>query len=191
MAANKKTPVIQDDPIFNTVNGALLFALNFSHGTVKKPGLATLMGGGSKGRGLGGLDGAAQAGMLLAELEALKPHRTAILVARFTVQSLPCSCARACCKRYRDNPEWLEAIAKVAEACLVVCPPVTHYRVRLGMILRYFGAKASFKDIAAECRVSRNTVSQINSKVVEWLKLEEKKARWEYEGILKVEGIVN
>lgn len=190
MAKERSTP--QDDPLFRTDGGALMFALNYTHGTCKKPGLTTLMGGGGGGRGLGGLDGAAQAGMLRSELDWLRAHRKAILIARFAVPQLPCLCDRPCCRGYRENPEWVQAIGDLTEHVLMVgvAGTISHFRLRRAMVQRYFGARVSFVEMATLCKVSRNTASAQHAEVVKYLKNEERRARWEYEGILKVEGIV-
>jgi hypothetical protein len=65
-----------DDALFHSEVGALKFALNYQHGGMKRPSMTVMMGGGAgkKGRGLGGLDGAAQAGMISLELgEPVRP----------------------------------------------------------------------------------------------------------------------
>lgn len=192
MTQQKSPPRIVDDPLFRSDGGALMFALNHAHGTCKKPGLTAMMGGGSAGRGLGGLDGAAQAGMLISQLDWLRKHRKAILIARFALPRVDCGCGQGCCRGYRDNPEWSSAIAEVTEHILVAgaVEIVSHYRVRRAMVMRHFGERVNFTDMARLCKISRNTASAQYAVVAKYLKTEEQRARWEYEGILKVEGII-
>lgn len=192
MAENKKTPHVDDDPLFRTYIGALMFALNYAHGGQKKPFLAQMVGGGKTGRGLGGLDGAGQAGMIKAELERLDEVRRAIMIARYEAPSLPCACGALCCRKHRENPTWAEAIRTLVQAVLEegAAGTVSHYRLRDAMVRRYFGVKASFTEIAALCKISRNTASAQNAKVADWLKKEERFAKFEIEGILKNAGVV-
>jgi hypothetical protein len=73
-----------DTPPFHSIKGALAFAFNFSHGSVKKPFLASLAGASKPGRGLSGLDGAGQAGLIRAAVHELKPAvREQIIIGRF------------------------------------------------------------------------------------------------------------
>jgi hypothetical protein len=184
---------VADDPLFRTDKGALLFALNFSHGTVKQPALLTLMGGPRRaGRGLAGLDGAGQAGMLKSALERMSRIRRAVLVARYAVAKLPCTCGRPCCSLQRDNPEWAEAIGVVTEWLLVQGAAGTwsHYRMRQALAQRFFGVKVSFTKIAADCKVKRDTASLYFKRTKELLNDEERLARYEYEGVLKASGVI-
>ena len=71
------------EAVFRSARGALMFAFNFTHGTLKKSALAGMMGASPNGRGLGGLDGAAQAGMIKAEVDHLPELHQAILIARW------------------------------------------------------------------------------------------------------------
>jgi hypothetical protein len=82
---------MQELALFRSTNAALSFAFNFTHGQYKSSAMATMMGGPKPvGRGLGGLDGAGQSGMIRAEIDALEPRiRGQILVARFAVRAVP------------------------------------------------------------------------------------------------------
>ncbi len=63
------------------------------------------------GRGLGGGDGAAQAGMIRSEVEQLDRIAQAFLVARFAPASIPCDCGRPCCSGRQSNEEWHALLA--------------------------------------------------------------------------------
>lgn len=188
---NKPTS-LTDDPLFRTTNGALLFALNYTHGGMKKPSLTVLMGGGRKGRGLSGLDGAAQAGMIQLELAHLPDQRRALLVARYAVATVPCECGRPCCRRWIENPEWSEPINWLTQYVLEagLTGNISHYRFRRALVSRHFGVKESFITMAAQSGVERHTAGERYKKIHEHLKDEEKKARWELEGILQKGGVV-
>lgn len=185
------------EAIFRSVRGAMMFAMNFTHGTVKKSSLAEMMGGPTKvGRGLGGLDGAAQAGMIRAELDRILPQRKAIIVGRCASPSIPCdaTCRAHCCRGWRENPEWGGAInfltAYVIEAGVEV-GVVSHYRMRRAMVGRYFGLKRNLVEIAQLCGVHKNTASAHNKAIVEHLKKQEQLAMYEVEGLLKEAGVID
>lgn len=160
---------VEGGSVFTSAHGALRFALNHSHGSVQKPLITRLMGGSSSGRGLGGLDGAGQAGMILAELEQLSELHGSLILARYAAPTVPCECRSPCCKGYRESELWRVAIEYLTRYILVegLTGAVSHYRLRRAIVTRYYGVKASFVDIAKEGGVSRNTASSYNAKVVE------------------------
>jgi hypothetical protein len=141
--------------------------LNFSHGTLKKNFMAKLLGGGSTSRGLAGLDGAAQAGMILAQVWQLDRDGAQILVARFTAPTVPCACRAPCCGGERETKAWSEAIdhltARVLE--LGLTGTISHYRLRRALVKRYFGIRPSLVQIANSCGVNRDTASDYNRRV--------------------------
>jgi hypothetical protein len=185
--------------VFRSAHGALMFALNHAQGSLQKSALAQMMGGGSSGRGLGGLDGAGQAGMILLELEQLSPMRRALIIGRFSSPTLPCECRSQCCRGYRESELWRTAVEYLTEYVLTegLTGTVSHYRLRRAIITRYFGIKANLVEIASVCGVHRNTVSEYNRKVMERFKGigerkgEEQLAFYEIEGYLKQAGIVD
>lgn len=181
------------EPLFTSAHAALKFALNFTHGTLKRPALGQLQGGGGNGRGLAGLDGAAQAGMIRAELESLERQRCQVLVAWFTTQSVPCSCRMACCRGFRENAEWAEAVDWLTEFALVerLTGTVSHHRLRRVLVMRVFGVRnPSLSEIATACGVHRDTASDYNKRVDERLKKEQRIGMAEIETRFKERGIV-
>lgn len=177
-----------EEPLFHSAVGALRFALNYTHGQMKKPFLARMMGGGTAGRGLGGLDGAGQAGMIQVELRRVSSELyQAILIGRYATPSTPCSCRSVCCRGWRDAPDWAAAINWLTEHVLQegLTGNISHYRFRRSMIARYFGVKESFIQMSAACGVERHTAGQQYKKISEHLKANERLARYEMEGLLK------
>lgn len=181
-----------DDPLFGSENGALKFAFNFVHGAIKVGTLGSLVGGAKVGRGLAGLDGAGQAGLIRAELGKMPPVRRAILTARYALPSVPCKCQAPCCRGYRENPEWSGAVDEIAEYVLRqgATGTISHFRFRRALVSRYFGVRVSFVDMAAQCGVNRDTASDQHKNVSELLKKEERLARYEVEGLFKAAGLV-
>lgn len=187
------SPPFPEAPLFTSAHGALKFALNFAHGSTKRSWLAKLMGGPiGEGKGLGGLDGAAQAGMILAEVQSLGSVRYRIIVARFMAPSVPCACKAQCCRGYRAAPEWDEAIELLTEHVLAcgLTGTISHHRLRRALVVRYFGIKDSFIEIANSCGVHRQTASQYHKAVVEHFRAEETVAFTAIEGRLYERGIV-
>ncbi len=181
-----------DEPLFKSARGALLFAFNFTHGTVKKAALVTLMGGGSTGRGLGGLDGAAQAGMIKAEVHQLGQVRRRIIECRFAPPSQPCPCRRPCCSGEVVNLEWAESMSWLTEHILrqALTGTVSNYRLRRAILCRYFGQELSMTTVASQCGVKRDTASEHNKRVVTYLNEEERQANFEIEAKLYQAGVI-
>jgi len=188
--------------LFRSVNAALAFACNFKHGAVKASGMAMMYRTPpgldneppkSPPRGLGGLDGAGTAGMILAEVEALQPRlRGHILVARFAVRALPCSCGKSCCSGWRANGEWLQALSAISDQvradALAGCS--VNYLLRHTLVKRYFGVRVGLSDAANAAGVDRDTASAHASRVIGYLKDHERLAQYAIEGKLKAAGIV-
>jgi hypothetical protein len=183
-----------DDPLFRSANGALMFALNYTHGGLKRPAITAMMvqTPGRKGKGLGGLDGAAQAGMIQCELGGLSTLRAALLVGRYAVPTAPCSCRSVCCRGWRENPDWKDAVDWLTEYVLRagLTGNISHHRFRRALVSRHFGVKDSFITIAAEARVDRNTASRQYRSVHDHLKEQERIARTEIDGMLSARGVV-
>lgn len=185
--------VFADAPPFKTTHGALTFAFNFSHGGVKRPYLATLADKPAPpGRGLSGLDGAGQAGMIRAEVLQLSDVRRRILLLRFAPPQSPCQCRAPCCTGFRPNLEWREAHGWVAAHVLgaALVGTVSNFRLRQALVSRYFGQEKSMVKISEECQVKRDTASEHNKRVVAYLEEEERRAEWEIQGWLEARGVV-
>ena len=185
----------QELALFRSTNAALAFAFNLKHGQYKSSAMARLMGGPNPtGRGLGGIDGAAQAGMIKCEIDALAPRiRGQIIVARFALRELPCDCRHACCSGFRPNHEWLLAISEIAELVRTeaLAGTVVNFTLRHIIVRRYFGVHISLVDAAKAAGVDRDTASVHASRVIGYLKTEERLALYEIEGRLKAAGIVD
>ena len=189
LAATKQ----EQEPIFTKgVHEALRFAFNFQHGNVKEPPVSILQGDSKTGRGLGGIDGAAQAGMILAEVGQMAEERQAILAGRFTDQAIPCPCERPCCVGYTDNPKWAAAVEVLVDYILTNSggSRISHYHLRRASVLRYFGVRRSFREVAAQCKVKPDTASAHHNLAVQCLSGLEKIARYEIEDRLRKAGVI-
>lgn len=191
-AMKKRQPPPQEDPLFRTQGGALRFALNYSRSSLKKSGVVALMGGGGKGRGLGGLDGAAQAAMIQVKLGGLSILRCALLVARYSVASAPCSCRAPCCCGHRENPHWAAAIDWLTSYVLdeELTGDISHHGFRRALVARHFGVRESFIKIAETSGVERHTASRQFKKITEHLKVQENLAKQVIDEVLREAKLV-
>lgn len=64
---------------------------------------------------LKGMDGVAQAGMVLYHLGRLSDPQQLVLIAQSVPHALPCACRRPCCSGYTPNPPWTHAVLKLCD----------------------------------------------------------------------------
>ena len=106
--------MIDDVPPFKSAHAAVIFALNYAHQQSPKTPMTALLRGpaGGSGAGLSGLDGAAQAGMILRAIDALSHDQRAVLIVRFGDFRSDCPC----CGQPAPSEEWNEAMAYLASS---------------------------------------------------------------------------
>jgi hypothetical protein len=165
-------------PLFKTWQGALAFAYNFTHGTVKKPFLAQFLPGGRRGRGLAGTDGATQSGMIQAEVNQLPGAQRRILEGRFAPRKVVCDCGRSCCAGFILGSQWAEAVEWLTEHILrqALAGTVSNFRLRRTIVVRYFGEEISLARMADYCGVKRDTAAEHNKRSVAYLGEQERAA---------------
>ena len=158
--------------LFRTPQDALVFAFNYTMQQAGRPLMDRLASPGTRpGKGLSGNDGAAQAGMIRRELEALSEIEVAVLVARFAPRSNPCSCKNPCCSGYKPNPEWTDAVRVLEQAAVALfAGHVSHYRLRRRLVEKSIGVKVELKALAKECGVAEKTVSAHWKIIKEWMR---------------------
>lgn len=153
------------EALFASAHTALVFAFRQRLQTVDRAPLHRIAApADGKGRGLGGLDGAAQAGMIRQEVQGFGPLDEALLIARHAPQHSPCECGAPCCSGKRANRAWIDAISLLAEhmksAALTGCSTTSLQRI--AYVARYFTPKAmreSVEDLAHRLDLNRHTVS--------------------------------
>lgn len=182
-----------EEPLFVTTRGALWFAHNFTHGSLKKSAMAAMIPDGEPaGKGLGGLDGAAQAGMILAEVSTLSPLGQNLTMARYAPRKALCKCGSHCCTGFKPNRQWSEAIDWLANHvhAAVQVGVFSHYHLRRALVMRYFGEESNFRDIAAKCGVNKDTASHYNQKISAYLSAQEAKIEQQADELLRTVGVV-
>ena len=158
-------------PLFESAHGALVFAFNFSGQCYDRPMMNRLASPAvGSGKGLVGLDGAAQAGMIRAEVQTLGRLAEAIIIARIAPRSVPCHCRSACCAGHRPNKEWTDAISVLADyvrtTALAGC--TSNGMLRREYVVRHFTRKddrISLEALAEKHDIHRDTASAHAAKV--------------------------
>lgn len=165
----------RENILFASANGALVFAFNFSgqaydRHTMNRMAAPSL----GNGKGLVGLDGAGQAGMILAEVKGMGKMAEAILIARLAPRSTGCECRASCCSGQKPNKVWTDAIAFLSDhirtTALAGC--IANGLMRREYVVRYFTRKddrISLEDLAKKYEIDRKTVSAHAAKVALYL----------------------
>ena len=160
-----------ESPLFDSAHGALVFAFNFSTQCYDRPIMNRMADGPEKsGKGLVGLDGAAQAGFVLAEVKSMGRISEAVIAARIAPRSNPCECGASCCSGHKSNKTWVDAIAVLADhmrnTALAGC--VCNGIMRREYVVRHFTKKdqrISLESLAQKYDIDRHTVSAHAAKV--------------------------
>jgi len=154
--------------MFRSAHEALIFCFRHSAQAYERPSL-NKMGAPPTGRprGLGGLDGAAQAGMVRAEIHALGSISEACLVVRFAPQRLEECCAL--CGSQRANREWIDYLnwlaTHIGETALK--DQRADLRTRRALVARHFAPqkeRPTLEDLGAACGCSVRSASDYASK---------------------------
>lgn len=155
------------EAVFTDTDAALRFALRFASQQHSSSELAGLRGPSRSGKGLSGMDGAAQAGMVRAELAKLTPTQRALLIGRYALPDVVCTCGRPCCCGHRPNPEWSEAVSQLArETTPLFAGRLTYFRLRQTLIGNaLLGVRVTDASLAAEFGVHRQTVADHGTKI--------------------------
>lgn len=164
---------IISEPLFRSAHAALVFALHYSMQQYDRPPMNRVAAGPAKGdgKGLSGLDGAGQAGMIRAELARLAPLHQSVLVASIAPQQLPCECGVSCCSGWKVNQEWANAMGELTAAAAggALSGCLSNGRLRSMLIQRLLGAKVTLSKLAEDHKVDERTVSAHHAKVKRWL----------------------
>lgn len=98
-----------DQILFDSVHNALKFAYNYTGQSPKTPLMSLIKSDGTMrkiSKGLTGVDGAAQSGMILAEVDRLTDDQKAVVMAGYGNVKHNCKC----CGNPTSNDEWKFAI---------------------------------------------------------------------------------
>ncbi|MPW17893.1 hypothetical protein GCT13_13335 [Paraburkholderia sp. CNPSo 3157] len=154
---------IKHEGIFKCAQEAIVFACNYSSQQYAMSAMGKILqrGAHGSGRGLIGLDGAGQAGMVFAELQRIDYWQLTTLVTGKLARSERCDCRRACCRGWRLNPVFEEAVNQLADYVALTLnplPPVKEFRV--AVIMKYFGEKVSPLETAKHLGIPKNAAER-------------------------------
>lgn len=194
MGASAQKIVEEFGGLFVSSHAALVFAFNYSGQCYDRPMMNRMAAPASgSGNGLVGLDGAAQAGMIRAELAVCGRVAEAVLTVRVAPRSLLCSCRRSCCTGRKPNAEWREAVSVLADqarhTALAGCTSTGITRREL-VALYFGGSRLTVADLAEDSEQARRTIAAHLGKVRRWLKDEEARAWTGIEGRLAACGMI-
>jgi hypothetical protein len=116
--------------------------------------------------GLAGLDGAAQAGIIVSLMHRLGPVAEASLIATCAPHTAVCSCRRPCCSGHAFNAIWNRAVTTLADAVPLKLP----YGIKLGAILKIYGTNLTLARIARQSGYDPHTVGKHFKLIQHWLK---------------------
>ncbi len=148
--------------LFSSSFDALAFAYRFDGTNVKTVRIGEIPAAGT-GKGLSGLDGAAEAGNIKRIVDKQAAWIGCIIRARFMLPRVPCECRRPCCKGWMVSDNWRAAVREIAQysemkdRCFSGSGDVIY---RTEIVARYFQRaedKEALADIAARARVSDRT----------------------------------
>ena len=192
----------KEAPLFSSAHAAMSWATNFRHLIVPRSSMNQMMApsSGTGGNGLGGLDGAAQAGMILGEAKRLPGVLWGpCLFVRTAPKTIPCICGRPCCSGHTPNFEWLEAVAYLADKLRKQQEEerepgkrgsVDNPRLRRALVIKHFEPGVSLDTIAKDCEQSLSTTSTQWSYIHQHLKQAEKGAWHALSELLYQLGII-
>lgn len=158
------------EPLFKSAHDALVFAFNYSDQQYgKTPMSKVILAGTETGKGLSGNDGAAQAGMIKAEVKNIDRLMQAFLTARFAPFAIPCDCGCPCCSGRRSNEEWTNAIGVLSlhlkEVVLLGCSTTIDMRVGYLRKTLRIGKNLSFDELARKHHISESSIKRHMLKV--------------------------
>lgn len=163
------------DAPFKSSHQAITFALNFSKSLYDAPVMNKMaQGPAPAGRGLGGLSGAGQAGMILSRLYSLPTLQSNVIVARLAPRWFDFEGPIVRKEGKRVNQDWQDAVKLLIEASSFVSD--ASLNLREALVIKYAGGKIKLAEIADHTGLHRNTVSKHNAIIAGMLRREESKA---------------
>lgn len=146
--------------LFENTEQALIFAYNYTGQNCITARLS-LEPFPTTGKGLGGLNGAAQAGMIRREVSSAGRLIESLITAKYAPMWLPCSCGHACCSGKIENKEWAGSDPYIV---IDVCKNALHGADRGTVVwcvkAYYSGIRPSATLIASHAGVHVSTITR-------------------------------
>lgn len=150
--------------LFANHDDALMFALRFTSQQYPQSELAKLMKtpGIGGGKGMIGLDGAAQAGVIKSRIDALGELQRACIIARYSARVETCSC----CGSDKMLEEYRAAILNLANwASQFIGNDNSVQRIRFAIVQEYFERGNSLGKQAEKINVPKRTAYDQKKKI--------------------------
>lgn len=171
--------VTDDEPLFASAREAVRFA-SARVGSAQRAASSRMLDASLGGRVLAGLDGVAQAGMILNALEALGPLAVACMVASSAPRTLPCYCRRPCCSGQRIHAPWRESVHRIAQEAEHALPKGSRhgtYVARSAIVVKIYSGGRSLREIGEALELDADTVSLYHRAIHCWL-MGRKAGKW-------------
>jgi len=184
----------ESEPLFHTALSAIRWALSDRNADLTRNSLWRYINSVPEpaSRGLGGFDGAGQAGIIVSHVMRLGTPKAQIVIAQAAVAKLPCACGRDCCSGQRSNPIWVGSVESVAKWYLTTREPdCKRPRLVVGCLRRFFGEHVGLEVLAKRNGVSRSLVAQQNGEILAPVKSYRDSAWREVEDSLTKAGLVH
>jgi hypothetical protein len=181
---------------FRSAQEAARFAFQYAAEQYDRPGMSRMAAPViSTGKGLAGVDGAGQSGMVRSAIHGCGPIAEAIATVREAPRTWDCTCGNACCSGRRPNREWLRALSVLCDRARSgpLATTAAVYSVRRACVVRYFSdrtERAEVTELALALNCSRNTMSAYVGKVAAWLAPLEREAWGAIDERLRAGGAV-
>lgn len=165
------------DPLFASAYDALAFAFRFNAQQYSPTPMARLMRGQiGSGKGLVGIDGAAQAGFILGLIGQLQEWEQAAICARFSID--------------RKRMYWARN-SLITPAMASLGTGVHNRRMVDALVQKHFGLRVRTNEIALDCGVNKNTMTGYWTLIRKTLSEIERAAIDKAERILIEAGVVS
>ena len=106
-------------------------------------------------KGLSGLDGAGQAGIILAAIWRLPVYQRDAIIARYSIRMTPC-CE---CGTHTFTEDYKVAIGSLVEFAMIGLTAKADIRLRRDLVMGHFGKKPQHVKLAKQYHMNRETVS--------------------------------
>lgn len=153
--------------LFNNTHEALIFAFNYSTQQYALSPMSKLaLKGAGSGKGLVSVDGAGQAGLILAHVNRLSSVHKCCITARFAVKTRDCQC----CGAEAMGEQYAEAIMNLMELSMGCFSGVSVRKVREAIIRSFYERGISLQGVAERFNLPKTTAYRQKELVWDWLK---------------------
>lgn len=178
--------VMEVEPLFLSAHEALIFAFNFADQQYAQSPMARLYRTPGSGRGLVGVDGAGEAGMIMAEVMRLDQLERDALCVRFTRVRGECHC----CGHETDLPQVREALGRLEQHAADNTANTSNLSLIRALVRDHFSLSpmGTAKVAAEQHQVHRNTVTNHSGNVKRALRMLERRAERKVDRLLALSG---